>query len=401
MLLETLGVGLREGVADGLVFRLHFGELHANPFQRLLRLPQPRRALLSGLVDPVHLPAMRGELRRGAAQLLLQPIVLPIQERLLPLAIGGAGSQRADRLRGLVFLRGQIRAELALLVELPLRGRELPAQRGSLLLRPRGGHLALLHRVTQLSLPFRAFAVGPPQFLGLLAQLRDRPEGLTHVSVDRPLVGNDSLRRDQLVEQRSGRLPIAREPPCQPLGSLHQVAKPPPELFAVHRGGRDRQAAEVVAQPGERFRHVVAERRRRGGLHPLSQPLIELGHDLVGDLAKLVAQDVQALLVRCRLRGGVGDAPLRLGDLSAHGCGIPAIRSRFRLRVRGDPFRFGQPGTDGLHLYLHGADSLRERLVAVVVRVHAGFQLVDALAAEPDLAARPAHGRGDLVETFL
>ena len=101
---------------------------------------------------------MRGELRRGAAQLLLQPIMLPVQERLLPLTIGGAGRQRPDRLRGLVFLRGQIRADLALLVELPLRGGELPAQRGSLFLRPRGGHLALLHRVAQLALPVRPLA---------------------------------------------------------------------------------------------------------------------------------------------------------------------------------------------------------------------------------------------------
>ena len=401
VLLQALGVGLREGVADGLVFRLHFGELHPNPLQRLLRLPQPRRALLRGLVDPVHLAAMRGELRRGAAQLLLQPIVLPVQERLLPLAIGGAGSQRADRLRGLVFLRGQIRADLALLVELPLRGGELRAQRGSLLLRPRRGHLALLHGVAQLALPFRALAIGPPQLLALLAELGDRPEGLSHVAVDRPLVGDDPFRRDQLVEQRSGGLAIAREPLHQLLGRLHQVTEPPRTLFGVHPRCRDGEPAEVMAEPGKRLGNIVAERRRRGGLHPLAQPLIELGDDLVGDLAKLVAQAFQALFVRCSLRGRIGDAPLRFGDPRAHRRGIPTVGSSLRLRVRGIPFRFGQPGAGGFDLGFQGADALRERLVAAVVRVHARFQLIDALAAEPYFAPGPAHGGGDLVQAFL
>ena len=194
-------MGLLEGVTDRLVFRLHLGQLDADPLQRLLRLPQAAGTLLRGLLDPVQLAPAPGDLRRPASQVLLQPFVLPVEKRLLPLAVGGAGSQRADRLRGLVLLGRQGAAGLPLLVELPLRGRKLPAQRRRLLLRPGRRHLALLDRVAQLALPVGAVAVGPPQPLGLLAQLRDRPEGLSHVAVDRALVGDDPFRRDQLIEQ--------------------------------------------------------------------------------------------------------------------------------------------------------------------------------------------------------
>ena len=136
-------------------------------------------------------------------------------------------------------------------------------------------------------------------------------------------------------------------------------------------------------------------------MHPLAEPLIELGDDLVGHLAELLAQPVQALLVGRHPGGGVGDAPLRLRDLRPDRGRVPPRGGRRALRVGRAPLCFGQPGANGRDLGLQRTDPVRERLIAALVRMHAGFQLVHALAAEPYLAAGAAHRRRQLVQALL